>query len=131
MSSNEAIKRIPAAVAGIVKKIEETADAAVSDLAAKGAETIRKIGHVVDVVKKPLIEADALLDELIGGDNGGPLFSAQEVADSVASFPNTIAGVGQDANKSGTATAAASQPSTLGKPTFGITASDIAAKKPE
>ena len=128
MSGNEAIKRIPEAVSGIVKKIEETAGAAVADLEAKGKETIGKIGRVVDVVKKPLIEADALLDQLIGGDNGGPLMSAQEVADSAASFHNTIAGVVAAGSQPSTATAAASQPSKLGGPTGVVTASDVAKK---
>ena len=124
MSSNEAIKKIPEAVAGIVDKIEKVAGQAVTDLEEKGRETINKIGRVVDVVKKPLIEADALLDELIGGDNGGPaLDAAHEVADAAA-FQNTIAGVA--GNAATASTAAAPQPSQLGKPTGGISASDVA-----
>ena len=123
MSSNEAIKKIPEAVAGLVKKITDTANQAVTDIEAKGEETIAKIGRVVEVTKKPLIECDALLDELLGGDNGGPaLHAVGEVADTAATFQNTIAGVPAGNKPS----ISASQPSQLGKPTGGITASDVA-----
>lgn len=127
MSSNEAIKRIPEAVAGIVKKVETAAGEAVSDLEATGEGLVNKIGRVVDVVKKPLIEADALLDELIGGDNGGPALDAVEgVTDTAGAFSNNVvAGRVVDAAVRGAATAAAPQPSKLGKPTGGITAGDI------
>lgn len=116
--STDAVNRIPEAIGKIADKVEEMVGKAVDDLEAAGNETIQKIGQATTSLKVPFSKANSILDELIGGHNGGPSLDD-------ATFQNTVAGVAADASKSA-ATAAAPRPSALGQPTAGITASDIA-----
>lgn len=73
MSSNEAIKRIPQAVGGVVQKLEKAAVDAVDAIEKKGDETLEKVNRAVTAVTEPLRAADELLDDIIGGHNGAPV----------------------------------------------------------
>jgi hypothetical protein len=118
MSSNEAIKKIPAAVGGLVQKLEEAVNVGVAKIEEQGAKTLAKVDQAVYAITEPLRDADNMLDELIGGHNGAPVEDAPG-----ATF---LGGAGEA--RSGAATAAKSQPSAIGTATGGITASDVAKK---
>jgi len=111
--------RVANAVGEVVKKIEAAADVAVTKIEDKARETINKLDRAAVAVTAPFHAADKMLDDLIGGHNGGPAL------DDTAPFQNTVAGVVGDA-KPGTSTAASPQTSALGVPTGGVTASDVA-----
>jgi hypothetical protein len=116
--SKHAVNRVKDAVTAITEKIERASDDVVGDLNKTADETINKFGKVKTALINPLKEANSLLDELLG-DNGGPALE-DEVA---APFPAAPAEARPQA-----ATAAAPQSSQLGKPTGGLTASDVAKK---
>src|SRR5262245_22935543 len=116
MSSSEAIKQIPVAVGGLVKKLEDAAKNAVTDIEEKGRETLNKIERAKGAVIAPLREADALLDDLIGGHNGGPEMEAGP--------EDAFRTVGGTDSRPSASTAAVPQPSTLGAPTGGVRAGD-------
>jgi hypothetical protein len=113
--SKNAVNRVKDAVGTITEKIERASETVVTELHETADATIQKFDKVKKVLITPLQEANAMLDELLFGDNGAPADDEEVLDLGPATFlPKAEDGAVSD--RSGAATAAKPEPSKLAQP---------------
>lgn len=68
--SKHAVNRVKEAVAGVTAQIEKAADETVTELTGTAGQVLDNFHKVKVALTNPLKEANAMLNELLHGDNG-------------------------------------------------------------